>query len=360
MNFFQEWINYLGDAGVFFWLGAVGGLVVIFIVRMLLQLVGNRAMKTDRGEQLWRTIVNWITAFVVSIYLFTYLTESGWLFQTLFVLGNTNITAFLIVVVLFAAILAVKFSNAVKEYILPRVYDKYQLDRGTQATLNTLFQYIVVTVAVLFALSSLGFRLTSLTVFASVLGVGIGFGLQNIMNNFISGLIILFERPMSVGDRIIIDDTIADVEEIKMRATVVRTRANERIIIPNSYFLEEKFINRSYTDTRLRIQVEVGVSYNSDVDVVQELIKESVYELKAEKWDNIILDPAPRVFFEDFGDSSLDFKVWFWINDQRDEREFRIPSDLRFKIFNKFADNNIEIPFPQRDVHFFPNEGSKK
>jgi small-conductance mechanosensitive channel len=100
----------------------------------------------------------------------------------------------------------------------------------------------------------------------------------------------------------------------------------------------------------------VGVSYDSDVNLVKKLIKESVYELKEEKWDNIITEPEPRVFFVEFGDSSLDFKVWFWINDQTDEREFRIPSDLRFKIFEKFAEHNIEIPFPQRDVHFYPNE----
>lgn len=356
MNFFQNWIQYLEEVGILFWVGAAIGLALIFAARVLLQTAGKKTIKTERGQLLWHTIVNWLTLFSVLIYLFTYLSESAWLYQTLFVLGDTNISAFLIVAVLFTIILAVKFSNAVKEYILPSVYDKYQLDRGIQATLNTFFHYIVITIAVLFALSSLGFNLTSLTVFASVLGVGIGFGLQNIMNNFISGLILLFERPIKVGDRIIIDETIADVEEIKMRATVVKTRANERIIIPNSYFLEEKFINRSYADTRLRILVEVGVSYDSDVDLVKELIKESVYELKEEKWDNIILEPAPRVFFVEFGDSSLDFKVWFWINDQTDEREFRIPSDLRYKIFKKFAEHNIEIPFPQRDVHFFPNE----
>lgn len=353
MGMFQNWINYLDEMGVLFWIGAFVGLAIILVLRTLLQMAGKRTIKTERGELLWHTIVNWLTLFGVLIYLFTYLSESQWLYQTLFVLGDTNISAFLIVAVLFAVILAVKFSNAVKAYVLPSIYDKYQLDRGIQATLNTFFHYIIITIAVLFSLSSLGFNLTSLTVFASVLGVGIGFGIQNIMNNFISGLILLFERPIKVGDRIIVDGTIADVEEIKMRATVVRTRANERIIIPNSYFLEEKFINRSYADTRLRILVEIGVSYNSDVNLVKRLIEESVYELKEEKWENILIDPKPRVFFVEFGESSLDFKVWFWIDDQTEEKEFRIPSDLRFKLFEKFNENGIEIPFPQRDVHFF-------
>lgn len=212
---------------------------------------------------------------------------------------------------------------------------------------------------VIISLSSIGFDLSSLTVFGSVLGVGIGFGLRNIMSNFISGLIILFERPIEVGDRIIVDNKIADVEEIKIRATIVRTRANERMIIPNSYFLEEKFINRSYSDTRLRVTVEVQVAYGSDVELVEEILYQSVYELKKESWPNILDEPNPRIFFEKFGESGLNFSVWFWIDSQSDEREFRIPSDLRFKIIKKFEENSIKIPYPQRDIHIRTKYGSK-
>ncbi|WP_423190321.1 mechanosensitive ion channel family protein [Alkalibacterium sp. f15] len=356
MEQLNNFFDFLRNNEISFWLGAIVGFILIFVIRASLHSVLKKVVDQIKTRLFLETIVNWFTVFILVIYFFTYFSETSFIYQTLFVFGNTEITIFLIIAVLFAIILAVKFSKAIREYILPTVYDKYGLDRGLRASMNTFSHYLIITMAVLISLSSIGFNLTSLTVFASVLGVGIGFGLQNVMSNFISGLIILFERPIRVGDRIIIDGTIADVEEIKIRATVVRTRVNERMIIPNSYFLEEKFVNRSYTDTRLRIPVEVGVSYGSNVELVQRLLHEAVYELREESWPNILESPTPRVFFEGFGESALKFTVWFWIDSQSDEREFIIPSDLRFKLFKKFAENNIEIPFPQRDIHVISNK----
>ncbi|MCC5896010.1 MAG: mechanosensitive ion channel [Alkalibacterium sp.] len=344
-------IDTIYTLDVRFWLGAIVGLVLILALRFGFHKALERVVKNERTRLFLETLVNWLTLFAIVIYFFTYFSQTSFIYRTLFIFGDTDITVFLILTVVFSLILAVKISNAIRSYILPTVYDKYGLDRGIQASMNTFFHYLIITIAILIAISSIGFDLTSFTVFASVLGVGIGFGLQNVMSNFISGLIILFERPIKVGDRIIIDGTIADVEEIKLRATIVRTRVHERMIIPNSYFLEEKFVNRSYADTRLRLAVDVGVSYGSDVMLVKKLLKESVIELGEEKWTNILKDPEPRVFFEEFGESSLDFSVWFWIDTQSEEREFRIPSDLRFKIFQKFEEHHIEIPFPQRDVH---------
>lgn len=351
MERLTDWLARLDNFGISFWIGAIVGFVIILALRTGLQKALKRVTANERTRLFLTTVINWLTFFAIIVYSFSYFSQTRLIYRTLFTFGDTDITIFLIFAVIFSLILAVKLSNAVRQYILPTVYDKYGLDRGVQNSMNTFFHYLIVTIAVLIAVSSVGFDLTSLTVFASVLGVGIGFGLQNIMSNFISGLIILFERPIKAGDRIIIDGTIADVEEIKMRATVVRTRVHERMIIPNSYFLEEKFVNRSYADTRLRIAVNVGVAYGSDVNRVKTLLKESVLELREEKWQNILDDPSPRVFFEEFGDSSLDFTVWFWIDTQTEEREFRIPSDLRFKIVEKFEQNNIEIPFPQQDIH---------
>lgn len=287
------------------------------------------------------------------IYLLTYFARSSLLYETLFTFGDTRITLFLILTLLFAMVLAFKLSKAIQEFILPIFYERYEVDVGSQASINTFSKYLIITVTILIVLSSIGFDLTSLTVFASVLGVGIGFGLKNVMSNFISGLIILFERPIKVGDRIIVDDTIATVEEIKIRATVVRTRKNERLIIPNAYFLENEFINRSFENKELRVSVSVDVAYGSDAELVEKLLLESVQELKKDKWPNILDTPKARVFFEEFGDSGLTFSIWLWINSQTDEREFLIPSDLRFKIMKKFEENNIEIPFPQRDVNLY-------
>lgn len=350
----EQIINFVGkyqENGIIFWLGAISGFGLILISRFVLRGLLNRNIKNKRTRLFLNTIINWMTLFISVVYLFTYFSPTPFLYKTLFVFGDTQITMILILTILFSVILAVKLSKSVREFILPIIYDKYELDRGLRASMDTFFSYIIISMVVLIALSSIGFNLSSLTVFGSVVGVGIGFGLKNVMSNFISGLIILFERPIKVGDRIIIDNQIADVEEIKIRATIVRTRVNERMIIPNAYFLEKKFVNRSYSDKLLRIPVEVEVAYGSDVALVKKILHESVDEVREELWPNILKKPAPRVFFEDFGESGLKFSVWFWIDSQNDEKEFRIPSDLRFKIIENFGKNNIAIPFPQRDIH---------
>lgn len=351
MNELTSFIEKIQGNGVTFWLGAIAGILLILLIRFTLQKILKQKFNKQKTQLFVDTIINWVTLFILVIYFFTYFSKSTFIYQTLFVFGDTRVSIFLILTLIFATFLAVKFSKAIQNFILPVIYERYEFDYGLRASVSTFTNYFIITITVLIALSSIGFDLSSLTIFASVLGVGIGFGLKNVMSNFISGLIILFERPIKVGDRVIIEGQIADVEEIKIRATVVRTRANERLIIPNSYFLEQKFVNRSYVDKRLRVSVNVDVAYGSDVELVEQLLFDSVHELRKEKWPNIVDTPKLRVFFENFGDSGLAFSVWFWINSQTDEREFRIPSDLRFKITKKFAENNVEIPFPQQDVH---------
>lgn len=351
MDQLMDLINGFQNNKVVFLLGAILGPLIILIIRWGLQAFYKRKIKRERTRLFLDTITNWLTLFSLIVYFFTYFSKSSFIYKTLFVFGETQITVILILTIIFSVILAVKFSNAVREFILPSVYDKYGVDKSLRLSISTFINYLIISLAVIISLSSIGFNLNSLTAFASVLGVGIGFGLRNLMSNFISGIIILFERPIKVGDRVIVDGKIANVEEIKIRATIVRTRANERMIIPNSYFLEEIFVNRSYSDNQLRITVKLGVAYGSDVELVKKLLYESVYELKKEAWPNILEKPDPAIFFEGFGESSLDFSVWFWINSQSDEEEFRIPSALRFKIIKKFAENNISIPFPQRDIH---------
>lgn len=356
MEEIKQFITNIQENSVTYWLGAmIGALLIVGLRSVLIGLV-NKRLEGKKRQHFMKKIINWSTAFAMIVYLMTYLLKSSVIYETLFVFGVTRITIFLILTIVFALILALKFSNAIQEFLLPILYERYEVDLGLRASINTFTKYFIITLTVLIALSSIGFDLTSLTVFASVLGVGIGFGLKNVMSNFISGLIILFERPIKVGDRVIIDDTIANVEEIRIRATVVRTRKNERLIIPNAYFLEEKFINRSYINKELRVSVDIDVAYGSDVELVEKLLLETVTELKNEKWPNILDEPKPRVFFENFGDSGLAFSIWFWINSQADEREFRIPSDLRFKIVGKFDEHGIEIPFPQQDVHIIPND----
>lgn len=356
MEQLTNFIERTQGSRITFWLGAIAGFLLILIVGAGLRKILKRNIKEHKAHLFVDSIINWITLFILVVYFFTYFSKSSFIYQTLFVLGDTQVTVFLLLTIVFSVILAVKLSQAIQNFILPVIFDRHDFDLGLRASISTFTNYFIITMAVLISLSSIGFDLSSLTVFASVLGVGLGFGLKNVMSNFISGLIILFERPITVGDRVIIDGTIADVEEIKIRATVVRTRINERMIIPNSYFLEEKIVNRSYEDQRLRMKVEVDVAYGSDVKLVKRLLMDSVYELKEESWPEIVHSPKPRVFFDDFADSGLHFSVWFWINSQKNEREFRIPSDLRFKIIEKFEENNVAIPFPQQDIHIIEED----
>jgi len=352
MEIVQNFLN----TNIGFWIGAVIGLILILAVGYSLQTFGKRFFTSDRGTYLWSKIMNWVIVFAVVIYTFTYLSESQWMYQTIFELSNTSITPFLIIVLIFAVLIAVWLSHTIRDNILPGVYSKYNVERGVQASINTLLHYSIVLVTLLFSMNALGFNMTSLTVFAGVLGVGVGFGSRNIMNNFISGIIILFDRPIRVGDRVVIDETITDIEKIKIRSTIVRTRQNERMVIPNSYFLEQKFINRSYSSRKIRVAVDIGVTYGEDLRKTIRLIEEAVYELQEEKWEREMSNPDPKVFIEEFGESDIQMKLFVWIDNQGQELEFIIPSDLRLLIYDKFTENNVEFSTPRQDIMLLSEE----
>ncbi len=333
------------------WMWAIIGLITICIVYIILRQTLKQILKTEKSKAILLAVLNWSTLFILITYALNYFSESRWLFDPFFTSGSFSVSIFLVAVAIFIVALASRISVLSKTYILPSIYDKYNLEKGIRFTFNSVFHYTLLLIAILAALSTLGIRLSSLTVFASVLGVGIGFGMQNIASNFISGLIILFERPIKVGDRVIVDNIIGDVDEINMRATIVKTLDNEHIIIPNSFFLEEKVINRSYSDTRLRLVIPVGVAYESDVEHVEQLLLEAVRDI-SETWTTILKSPKPSVHFVSFGDSSLDFKLFVWIDNPI--HEFQIKSALHFMVLKKFRQHHIEIPFPQRDIHMRP------
>lgn len=217
----MRFIEQIQGNGATFWLGAIAGVLLILAMRFAVQVLLKQKFKKKKTQLFVDTIINWITLFILVVYFFTYFSKSTFIYQTLFVFGDTRVSIFLILTLAFAILLAVKFSKAIQDFILPVIFERYEFDKGLRASISTFTNYFIITITVLVALSSIGFDLSSLTVFASVLGVGIGFGLKNVMSNFISGLIILFERPIRVGDRIIIEGKIADVEEVKIRATII-------------------------------------------------------------------------------------------------------------------------------------------
>ena len=327
----------------------IGSVMAIYLVKwLLIKLVEKVFHQKEEVIGIINSLLNALAFFAVIVIIPIYFGESAWLFNQIIEVGGSGISLFLILMALFIVIFAYRFSIVFKRYILRNIYEKYQLEKGTRFTLNSVFHYMIMFLAVFISLSTLGINLSTLTVFASIVGVGIGFGMQNIASNFISGLIILFERPIKVGDRVLIEEIIGDVVQIKMRATIVKTLDNEHIIIPNSFFLEDKVMNRSAEDPRLRLRVNFGVSYSSDVFHVRDVALRVAEDITKE-FPEILKYPEPSVDFLDYGDSSLDFVLFIWIINPHNE--MKIKSSTRFMLFKAFREAGIEIPFPQRDLH---------
>jgi small-conductance mechanosensitive channel len=193
------------------------------------------------------------------------------------------------------------------------------------------------------ALGILGVDTTSLAVIFGALSIGIGFGLQTIFNNFISGLILLFERPIQVGDYVEVGGLWAEVKKINVRATVVQTFDNASVIIPNSEFISQQVTNWSFKDKRMRRNLEIGVAYGSDIDLVQKTLLDIV-----QKTPEVLKFPRPEVLFVDHGDSALIFRLRFWVDV---DDYWTASSQIRCDIDRRFRELNIEIAFPQRDLH---------
>lgn len=225
-----------------------------------------------------------------------------------------------------------------------RIFKRFKIDEGTSYTLSRITQYIIITIGVLVSFNFVGINLSSLTVIFGLLSVGIGFGLQNVTSNFISGLIILFERPISVGDRVVVSDIEGDIIEINIRSTMVRTVNNISIVVPNSEFVSKDVINYSHGDPTYRLDVNVGVSYDSDLDTVLKALDEV-----AANNSSVMRNPEPEVHLIEFGDSSWNMQLRSWIPNVKDYPKIR--NELNQAIVRTFRKYNIVIPFPQRDLH---------
>ncbi len=226
------------------------------------------------------------------------------------------------------------------------------MEEGLQDSITTISVYVLWSIGILIALTAFGFNATSLTVVLGALGIGLGFGLQNIFNNFISGIILLFERPIQVGDDIEVNGLWGQVRKINVRSTVVQTYDNASLIIPNADLISTQVTNWSFKDKRLRRNVTVGVAYGSDVELVRKTLLEVV-----ENTPRILKLPKPDVVFKDFGDSALIFVVRFWT---RVEYFYTVETDVRFEINRLFRERKIEISFPQQDIHIRSGFDQKK
>lgn len=249
-------------------------------------------------------------------------------------------------VLVFAVTVTVAFllSSLIRFVLAEDVYPNLQLGRGLPHALSSLLHYALLTAGFLVALSVIGVDLTKITILAGAVGVGIGFGLQSVVNNFVSGVLLLFERRINVGDAVQVGDIAGRVQQMGMRACTVRTWEGAEVIVPNASLTADKVINWTLTDRRRRVDVAVGVAYGTAPDAVQDLM---LGVARAHKL--VLAEPAPVALFLGFGDSALQFEIQVWTD--QFEQWMKIRSELSVALYEALRAAGIEIPFPQRDVH---------
>lgn len=272
--------------------------------------------------------------------------ENIWNFPLVTFGDGSTLTVSLLVTSLGVFILGLLASSWVARLLGKRLA-RLDLTADNVAMLRRLIYIVLVVITALITLSLLNVPVAQFTFISGALAVGIGFGAQNIINNFISGWILMSERPVRIGDFIDIDGSRGIVEHIGNRSTRIKRIDGVHIMVPNSHLLDRVLINWTLVDRNIRTNVLVGVAYGSPVRLVEKLIGEALNDIP-----DILDEPAATVVFDDFGDNALVFETLFWCRILSGERELRaVRSDLRFRIEELFRENNITIAFPQRDVH---------
>src|SRR6266699_5746058 len=253
----------------------------------------------------------------------------------------------LLQIFLLVALLVAVFwiSSRTKRFLFNRFLVNSGLDRALQYAIAQIISNVVLVVGVLIVLENTGIHLGALAVFAGAVGVGVGFGLQNIASNFISGLVILAERPITIGDRVEVAGITGQVQQIRARSTVILTNDNIMMIVPNTKFIDSPVTNWTYSDRRVRFRLPVGVAYGSDVKQVREALIAAAREHPA-----TLSEPGPDAFLEKFGESSIDFQLIVW-SEEMSRRPSRFKSDRNYLICKHLDAAEIELPNPQRDLH---------
>jgi potassium efflux system protein len=262
----------------------------------------------------------------------------GVLDYRLFRIGDTSVTAASLAATILILVAAYLLARLSRKVVSDRLLGRTHLSVGVRYMLGRFTGYLVFVLGVLVALQTIGIRATTLTAFGAALGVGIGFGLQDIVKNFVAGLVILIERPFQVGDRIEIDKVAAEVWEIRSRATILRTNDDVHLIVPNSRFINETVVNRSYDRPLYRCRAPVAVDNASDPRAVADALLEA-----ARRCEGVLEDPAPSVRFRGFGESGLNFELLCW-TDKMAHRPGALVSSLNFEIHEALQRRGIRLP----------------
>lgn len=262
----------------------------------------------------------------------------------LFTLTGTDFTLGDVIYFVFGLALVIYISSWIKNLLANKILARYHLDIGIRQSIATIVRYVILIIGLFIVFQTAGINLSTLGLVAGALGVGIGFGLQNVTNNFICGIIILFERPVKIGDRIEVGKVTGDVVKISARATTVLTNDNIAVIVPNSDFINSTVINWSHNDRMIRFDFPFRASLLEDPAKVRRVVIDVANENKG-----VLNHPAPDVLLESFGDNATNFILRIWTSDYV-TRPNTLKSQLYYGIHEKFRQENIEIPLPQRDV----------
>ena len=249
-------------------------------------------------------------------------------------------------IAMFLIFIGIIISRKVSKVLSVRLERLKAINPDTAQVLGRISYYFMVTVLVLAVLPIVGVPITIFTVLGGAFAIGIGFGAQNLFNNLISGLIIMMEKPVRIGDIVELGDEQGRVEEIGNRCIRIRRTDGVDVLMPNSFFLEQPVVNWTLSDRVIKGLVSIGIAYGSDTELVRDLLLKA-----AEEDERIHKHPEAYVLFEEFGDNALHFELWFWTNVNRPMDLKLIQSDLRFKIDKWCREKDVSIAFPQRDVH---------
>ena len=289
------------------------------------------------------------------IYLFGF---SGFISSNLesihFKIAGTEYNFLLVIQLIFAIIFAIVLAMSLVAFVERRLMNVKSLDRNLRAMINKVIKLIIYILAVIIALDSIGLDLTFLSVFGGALGIGLGFGMQKITSNYISGFTILLDKSLHIGDILTIGEHYGIVTGIKTRYTVLRKLDGVEVIIPNENLIAENIINHTYSDRKIRVGIDVGIGYSSSIDLASNIMLAA-----AKSQDRVIGDPEPTVYLQNFGDSSINLTLVFYVKDA-EEGTLKLKSDISKIFWNEFQKQGIQIPFPQRDLHIKSGEISGK
>ncbi len=274
-----------------------------------------------------------------------------------FEIGTVNIVPVKMIAALLSFAVMLSIIGWIKRRMDKSWLKRSRMDRGSKEAMISLTGYLGVAIGFLIAISIAGVELANMALIAGALSVGIGFGLQNIVNNFVSGVILLFERPIKTGDWIVVGSTEGYVKKISIRSTQIQTFDRSDVIVPNSELISGQVTNWMFRDSLGRVVLPVGVAYGTDTELVKSILIDIAYQHDSVITKSPIL-PKPRVLFRTFGDSSLNFELRCYIRDV--DNRLLVMSDMNFEIDRAFREAGIEIPFPQRDVHLISGKGEKE